>query len=285
MAYMRATLRDVTLTRDDSTILAAWLITPSNPTGDAVILLHGVTDTRAGVAGYGELFLSRGYTILLPDARGHGESGGELMTYGVLEAQDIHAWVDWLRKDRSPKCVYGFGESMGAAILLQSLKYETRFCAVIAESAFAEFREGAYDRVSEKVNVSVGITRTLFRPSVEAGIAYAKLRYGVDLGSASPRAAVAGSMTPVLLIHGIEDVNIRPRNSALAYAARPNSTELWLVPKAAHCGAWSAQPQEFERRVVAWYQDHRTTNALIQGLRHGRNVGHASPAPDDAGAP
>jgi hypothetical protein len=32
------------------------------------------------------------------------------------------------------KCIFGIGESMGAAVLLQSVEKERRFCAVVAES-------------------------------------------------------------------------------------------------------------------------------------------------------
>jgi uncharacterized protein len=48
--------------------------------GKAVILLHGISANRMGVAGYGEMFLQKGYRILLPDSRAHGESEGNPAT-------------------------------------------------------------------------------------------------------------------------------------------------------------------------------------------------------------
>ena len=70
---------------------------------------------------YADILLRHGYSVLMPDARGHGSSGGEFVTYGLLERDDIHQWVRWLVVNRHPSCVFGFGESMGAAELLQSL--------------------------------------------------------------------------------------------------------------------------------------------------------------------
>ena len=35
------------------------------------------------------MFLEEGYSVLLPDSRGHGTSGGELVTYGLLEKRDV----------------------------------------------------------------------------------------------------------------------------------------------------------------------------------------------------
>ena len=37
------------------------------------------------MVGYAELLLAHGFTVLLPDARAHGASGGSLATYGLLE--------------------------------------------------------------------------------------------------------------------------------------------------------------------------------------------------------
>ncbi|MCU1255364.1 MAG: Dipeptidyl aminopeptidase/acylaminoacyl-peptidase-like protein [Candidatus Angelobacter sp.] len=128
-----AELQDVSITAADGAALKGWYIHPQTYNGNAVILLHGITDNREGVAGYGRLLLEHGYAVLLPDARRHGESGGELATYGVKESDDIHRWVSWIYAHDPPQCVYGFGESYGAALMLQSLGAENRFCAVAVE--------------------------------------------------------------------------------------------------------------------------------------------------------
>jgi len=54
--------------------------------------------------------------------------------------------VNWIEQNAHPRCVFGLGESMGAALLLQTLAKEPRFCAVITESPFTTFREVAYAR-------------------------------------------------------------------------------------------------------------------------------------------
>ena len=113
-----AELKNVSIQADDGTVLKAGYVQPQKFNGSAVVLLHGITDNREGVAGYGKIFLDRGYAVLLPDARAHGESGGALATYGIKEADDLHEWVSWLYAGslQSPLCVYGFGESYGAAL-------------------------------------------------------------------------------------------------------------------------------------------------------------------------
>ena len=89
-------LQEVSIVAADGVELKGWYVHPRDFNGSVVVALHGITDNREGVAGYGKLFLDHGYAVLLPDARAHGESGGLLATYGVKESGDLHRWVDWI---------------------------------------------------------------------------------------------------------------------------------------------------------------------------------------------
>lgn len=264
-------LQDVSVAANDGVTLRGWFAQAGPESSATVLLLHGVTNNRLGMGGYAELLLRNGFNVLMPDARAHGESGGEIASYGLREAPDVHAWVDWLETTHPAPCVYGLGESMGAAILLQSLKYEHRFCAVVAESSFSDFREGAFDRIGERFHQGSLLGRTLLRPMIESAIAYSRLKFGLDFSGASPLRAVRESMTPVLLVHGSRDLTIRPRNALNIAAAAPDHVSLWLVPGAAHCGAWSTAPQEFESRLLGWFRSHgpggMVTTVRSAGLR------------------
>src|SRR3984893_17084514 len=142
-ARFGAALRDVSVTASDGGHLQGWFGRPKNANGDAVILLHGVGDNRQGMMGFAELFLSNGFAVLVPDSRAQGESDGDFPTYGIKESDDVGRWFDWLVIQQHPKCVFGMGESMGAAVLLQSIEKENRFCAVGAESSFVRFLQSA----------------------------------------------------------------------------------------------------------------------------------------------
>ncbi|OAI56801.1 hypothetical protein AYO50_02375 [Acidobacteria bacterium SCGC AG-212-P17] len=251
-----AELQDVTITAADGAALKGWFVHPRDYNGNAVILLHGITDNREGVAGYGRLLLEHGYAVLLPDARRHGESGGELATYGVKESNDIHRWVSWIYAHDPPKCVYGLGESYGAALMLQSLAAENRFCAVAVESPFSTAREMSYERVSGPLHLGPWFGRTLGRPAIWSAVLYARLRYGINLLQPSPLEAVEHSSVPVLLIHGGDDKNIAPRHSQLIAAAAPDHVEFWLVPHAGHTMAWAVAHREFETRLLGWFASH-----------------------------
>ncbi len=161
--------------------------------------------------------------------------------------------VDFLATKEHPRCTFGFGESIGASQLLQSLDPRIPFCAVAVESPFATFREIA---MTEWVSLSIwgrGWGESCLRPMVEGAFLRARWRYGLDMERVSPEESVAASTIPVLLIHGQIDSNIPVRHSRLIHARAPQA-QLWEVPGADHCGAESTAPQEFDKRLLRWFQ-------------------------------
>lgn len=254
--------RTVQVTARDGSILRGWLFTPERPNGNAVLVLHGIADSRASQSGLAGMFLDHGYSVLTPDSRAHGESGGDIATYGVLEAEDVHRWVSWLIDDQNPRHVFGMGESLGGAVLIESLSIEPRFSAIAADSAFASFERIALDRVALRLPLPFGIGRILAAPPVWAGFIYARLRYGLDFRAASPEAVLARSTTPVLLIHGLNDRLTLPEHSRILAASNHRWTELWLVPGATHTGAFAAARPEFEERVLGFFEAYQNVPSV-----------------------
>jgi len=58
-----------------------------------------------------------------------------------------------------------------------------------------------------------------------------------------------------MLIHGLADSNLPVRHSEMIKAARADVV-LWEPKGADHCEASTAEPAEYERRVVGWFESH-----------------------------
>jgi uncharacterized protein len=250
LAYSIAQTANVSATRvciraADGTALTGWWLYSQSGNGRAVMACHGVADSAFGAMGYALLFLRNGYSVLVPNGRGHGDSQG-FVTYGVLESKDTVRWLDWL-KANGVNAAFGFGESLGGSVLIQSLNEGADFRAVVAESPYSSFEAVADERVAPHVPLAIAVVM------VKEGLLYTRVRYGVDLGSARPEAAVRRSEVPILLIHGLADNETPPQDSQRLVNANPNIVQLWLVPGAKHTGAYAAAPQEFERRVLQWF--------------------------------
>lgn len=250
VAHVRC--RDAQTTSADGTILKGWYYEPEQPNGSALLMLHGVGDNRVAVVGLGTVYEKAGYSVLVPDLRGHGESGG-LISYGIQDEADIRAWATWMRAQPGVGNLYGFGVSLGGSVLLESLRTETRFSAVIAESAYSDFPSIAEARIRRNAPRAL---KWLTVPLVGSGILWTRLRYGIDLRASSAADGVRRSSTPILLAHGMADDLTSPDNSRVLAAANPALTQLWLVPGAAHVNLWATAKREFEERTLAWLASH-----------------------------
>jgi alpha-beta hydrolase superfamily lysophospholipase len=245
-----ARLEDVAIESSDGVPLKGWFFRSTNPLAEPVLLLHGQADNRKGMLGIASFLLRAGYHVLIPDARAHGDSGGDLASYGYRETGDVDGWLKWLDTHTKSECVYGLGRSMGAAILLQSLPEERRICSAVADSPFSSFREiGIY-----RSGLIFGANTYVPQLVVSAGFAYASLRYGLDFDRVSPEDAIARAKIPILLIHGTEDRSIPSSESETIFHRRSEHTELWQVPRVGHIGSYKAHPAEYETRVINWFR-------------------------------
>src|SRR5208282_2048236 len=165
---------------------------------------------------------------------------------------DSHAIDDALFASENVRHLFYLGESMGAAISLQSAAVDPRVAGVVAEAGFANLREVTYDYAGLEISPLIG--ETLFRPATITALSAAEREGGFDADDVSPEKAVAARAFPVLLICDESDRRIPCRHSRRIYNAAIGPKQLWAVPGAGHTTAYGTHPEEFERRVVAFYE-------------------------------
>ena len=68
--------QSVTVPSEDGTRLKGSYIESGNRNHRAVILLHGLYQNRSMCVPYADIYREMGYSVLMVDLRGHGESGG-----------------------------------------------------------------------------------------------------------------------------------------------------------------------------------------------------------------
>lgn len=254
--------RSVEIPAADGAVLRGWLLLPRASNGGYITALHGIADSRIGQLGLASLSLRNHYAVLLPDSRGHGASGGDLVTYGLRESADVRRWYDWLKRTEHPRNIYGFGESLGGSILLQSLPITPGFSAVAAECPYASFRGIAEYRVAQRLPIPGWLAEPGAAALVWSGFVYARWKYGLDFRMVSPENAISQTKVPILLIHGLADAKTPVINSRTLAARNHARVTLWLVQGARHTGAYQAAPAEFERRVIRWFSEHSTATAV-----------------------
>jgi len=243
---------DFVVRAPDGVGLRGWKMRPRTPNGDWVILFHGILDNRTGVVGHAEFLLRRGYSVVAMDARAHGESGGEMATYGWKERYDTVAITNVLFSTENVRHLAALGVSLGGAIALQSAAVEPRIEAVVAEDPFADLREVSYDYAGLHVSPLLG--KTLFRPATILALIRLREAGGFSPDDVSPEKAVAARSFPVLLICGTRDRIIPCRHAERIYEAARGPKDLWIVEGAEHAAALGHAPAPYERRVSGFLE-------------------------------
>jgi predicted alpha/beta-fold hydrolase len=84
-----------------------------------IIFCHGVTVHSINSIKYMNLFLKRGWNVILYDHRRHGLSEGKTTSYGHYEKFDLQTVVNWTKEQFGNDIILGIhGESMGAVTTL-----------------------------------------------------------------------------------------------------------------------------------------------------------------------
>jgi pimeloyl-ACP methyl ester carboxylesterase len=214
-----------------------------------VFVLHGIRDSKASMRGWAEMLVEAGYRTVLVDLRGHGQSSGEVLTYGVRESQDLTQVLDTL-SDRG--LVVGpvgvMGNSYGAAVAIQWAGRDSRVAAVVAVASFASLR-------SVLPNYAP-LPRPLPMPFVNRVIDLAGVRGGFDPDAASPVDAVQHTEAPILLVHGRNDRRIDPAHATQIHAAAGGHSELVVVDGAGHVSVAGAPQTRLAERASIWFATH-----------------------------
>ena len=96
-AHAAFTTTDQVVMMDDGAGIATTLYVPAGvASAPAVIAFHGLGGNRQSVALVARTLADRGYVVLAPDFRGHGQSGGLFTGLGVREIQDVRNLRAWL---------------------------------------------------------------------------------------------------------------------------------------------------------------------------------------------
>jgi pimeloyl-ACP methyl ester carboxylesterase len=220
--------------------LAGWNCVAASPRG-TVIYLHGIADNHASASGPAARLLARGLNVIAYDSRAHGDSGGEMCTYGFYEKQDLSRVIETV----TVHPVIVVGTSLGGAVAIQAAADDERIDGVVAAEVFSDLRTVATERAP--FILTDGLIASAFAIAEERG------RFRID--DASPRAAASRIRVPVLLIHGEGDVETPPRHSQAVLAALRSPKELLLVRDAGHNqalhspDAWAAIERFIEARI------------------------------------
>jgi hypothetical protein len=252
--YVAPTHEDVTLRTSDGLTLRGWWFAAPAPRARAVVLVHGKDQDRIDssftTGRIARSLIARGYSALLFDLRGHGESEGARWGLGKGEALDVAAAVDLAaEKAGVPRSrVAVIAESMGAGSAAMALAKVPDVGPMVLDSVYT-----SAETVIDEYGPSASGLPAWFTPGM---VLMAKVFFGLDVESVRPIDQIrAHPERAFLFIECDNDATVFPHHGIDMKAASANAaTELWMARDCGHVKAVSRYPAEWESRVTSFLE-------------------------------
>ncbi len=236
---------DVVFRSKDNLQLAGWFFPGTN--GKAIMFVHGAGNMNRANEVYGtpeiaKYFLDLGYTILLFDLRGTGESQYSRISFGQYERNDVAGAFEYLvGQEYKPQSIGIISDSLGAIATIMASNDVKAAGGIVLDSPATVVRPIVSDIMLKEHNVPLFL---------HPGIYFAaKTLYRIDVDVVRPVDYISPlKETPLLFLHGENDTLIPPQNSADLLTLVDKGQRV-LFPGAKHVETFKTNPELYKQTV------------------------------------
>ncbi len=181
-----------------------------------------------------------GRSVLLADQRASSRSGGHVISFGINESRDCHAWVNFMVDHFGPEVrIILTGISMGAATVLIAAgdPMPENVIGVLADCGYTSAKE-----IIKKCARQIRVPDWLVYPFIRLG---ARIYGHFNLEETSPLEAMSHCRLPVIFIHGEDDDFVPCEMTLENYNACTAPKKLLTVPGAGHGMCYLLDPEGY----------------------------------------
>lgn len=235
----------VTIRSTDHLTLSGLFIPAENEKKKVAIVAHGYNGSNKDMAPWAKLFYDQGFHLLIPDARGHGESEGNYIGFGWHEREDYVLWIEKMIEQMGPDTeIVLYGLSMGGATVMNVSGED------LPSNVKAIIEDCGYSSVSKELAHQM---KRLYKlpqyPLLPLVSFVTKIKAGYWFNEANPKRQVKNSRTPILFIHGEADDFVPTHMVHELYEAASCEKELYTVPEATHAYSYVQNKEEYRFRI------------------------------------
>lgn len=207
-------------------------------------------------------FYKAGYNLLFVDSRATGNSGGDYVTYGQYESDDVIYWINQEVRERPSQKILLYGGSMGAATMMSVLAKDipVNVKGIIENCGFASIDEQLRFTYSQTVvpalppaiKNQLDIIGDQEHEDLFMGLLkqyYFDQEMHLDPTAALPTIGMSGSL-PKLIIHGTADDVVPVSNAQKLYELAGGYKDLLLVEGAGHGKAQEVDHAAYTKHVT-----------------------------------
>lgn len=209
------------------------------------IVVHGYGGNYKDMNCYADMFLKRGYSVLVVECRAHGKSQGDMIGMGWLDRLDIQAWVRFMLERNQSYKIGLFGQSMGASAVCMALgeKLPNNVICAIADCGFDNVYRQMYYVIHKRL-------KFLAKPVLNIFNSYMKRTRNYDLKRADAVMQLKKSHIPVLFIHGKNDDFVPIEMSYHMYETLPETRrDILVVDGAEHIMSYATDSKAYTKKV------------------------------------
>ena len=232
--------QEIELLASDGIKLAAWYTPPRN--GAVILVAHGYGARRS--EDFYNLFAEHGYGVLAWDFRGHGASGGDMVTLGYYETLDVEAALEYALAQLGVEHIGGWGGSMGAVTMIRATAQRPEIEALVADSPFVTLE----DELDLRLPYPLLNPFVRFFTEQETGLRLDMVRPVDEIGLISPR--------PVFLIQGMDDTMVPLDSAERLYNATGEPRELWTEAGVPHMNMYAYYRTRYTKRVIKFFDTY-----------------------------
>jgi len=240
-------VKAVTFSSKSGSEIKGWYLDTQHPKG-GVLLLHGVRSNRLQMLNRARFLQNDGYDVLLFDFQAHGESGGDVITFGYQEALDVEAGYEYLQKSLGSSNIAIIGVSLGGASALLS-PTKTKAKVMILESVYPSIEQAIKDRLK----IYLGSVGEYLSPLLTIQL---KPRMGIGIDDLKPINHISQATGAIMIITGSNDQRTTVEESKEMYAKANKPKELWIVKDAKHVNFDYLLGDKYKEKILSFLDKH-----------------------------
>jgi alpha-beta hydrolase superfamily lysophospholipase len=223
--------------------VAGWWVDQGEGT-PVVLLLHAVRADRSTMVSRAQLLMKHGFSVLLIDLQGHGETPGEAITLGYRESADVVAAREWIKHAAPGRKIGVVGCSLGGASLLLAPQ-PSGFDAVVLEAVYPRVARAAENRIRIRLGFLAPVLTPLLLMQLEP-------RLHISASDLEPIRSIGRLGAPVLVAAGSKDEHTTLEESQELFEAASSPKSLWIVEGAQHQDLLAFDKPGYEAHVVGF---------------------------------
>lgn len=238
---------------EDNLKLKAIYVPAESKTNKTIFVAHGFMGKKEEMVRFIHFYHDKGYNVLAPDARAHGQSQGDYIGYGWLERKDNLQWLDKVIKYQGTDSkITLFGVSMGGATVMM-LSGEKKLPSQVK----AIIEDCGYTSVADELTYQLKQMYKLPKiPIIPIASLISKVKAGYSFYEASSIKQLNHNKLPVLFIHGSDDKFVPTEMIYQNYAATRGPKEIFIVHGAKHATSFTKDKVEYEKKVTHFLKQY-----------------------------